>query len=393
MTRSSVQLSLYGPVDNLSSKTGLETLLRRHNLTTTVFGELQDKQAILKANSKPKQVQLIFTVHTKKHREGKVNDVKTSFNEAKIQNMTRQVQFAQYFINNLQELQPIKSCRFMLVDNRICKKLFKLINSSQQEEVQANEVLEYRSYLFTLQQKSHMIIQFKNQMYIKFPKEYAIIRSNGDGNGDGNGNEYETGKIELSDKEYTYGTCFDTRTYSCLHYKQRLKADSEEMMKIITALTGPKRVIPWPSTNDLTADCNKFILKNQENKTLLAYEVNSVIYADSRDEHTASLSVDEQKHMYTLPDFFTTEEPKYDILRQSCVTQPTKAQESWTQNVDKNFDEKGNNAIDKWISLRCTTKYITCEKASSILDISEVNLRNNLLRKILEKIRTNINTT
>ena len=281
----------------------------------------------------------------------------------------------------------------MLVDNRICKKLFKLINSSQQEEVQANEVLEYRSYLFTLQQKSHMIIQFKNQMYIKFPKEYAIIRSNGDGNGDGNGNEYETGKIELSDKEYTYVTCFDTRTYSCLHYKQRLKADSEEMMRIITKLTGTKKVIPWPSTNDLTADCNKFILKNQENKTLLAYEVNSVIYADSRDEHTASLSVDEQKHMYTLPDFFTTEEPKYDILRQSCVTQPTKAQESWTQNVDKNFDEKGNNAIDKWISLRCTTKYITCEKASSILDISEVNLRNNLLRKILEKIRTNINTT
>jgi hypothetical protein len=68
MTRSSVQLSLYGPVEDLGSKKGLETLLQRHNLTTTVFGHLQEKQEMLKANYKPNRCSL-FLLNTQKNIE------------------------------------------------------------------------------------------------------------------------------------------------------------------------------------------------------------------------------------------------------------------------------------------------------------------------------------
>jgi hypothetical protein len=59
-------------------------------------------------------------------------------------------------------------------------------------------------------------------------------------------------------------------------------------------------------------------LKDQGNKTLFVYEVNSVISADARDEQTASLEVDYQKHMYTLPDFFTLDMAKFETLKKLC---------------------------------------------------------------------------
>ncbi len=183
-------------------------------------------------------MQLVFIEYTKKHRRGVIENVTTSFSANKIPNMTRQVKFAQFFMDNLEVIRQTNSSRFMLVDNRICTKL---IDSGtcqklqELQELQADQVLLNRSYLYTLTPTEYMIIKFKNQSYIRFPPEYAVIR---------NGPDYKTGKIKHNYEDYTYGTCFDTRTYSCLRYKQRLKADSEEMMTMIKELTGKNKVIP-----------------------------------------------------------------------------------------------------------------------------------------------------
>ncbi len=78
--------------------------------------------------------------------------------------MTRQVQFARYFSGHVQEIRQEMCNRFMLVDKRICAKLMEAgmgIRGSQ--ELEANEVLVYRSYLYTLKQTAHMIVKFKNQ--------------------------------------------------------------------------------------------------------------------------------------------------------------------------------------------------------------------------------------
>jgi hypothetical protein len=163
------------------------------------------------------------------------------------------------------------------------------------------------------------------------------------------------------------------------------------MMTMITELTEKQQVIPWSSTNDLTTDCNKFIFKHQGNKTLFVFEVNSVISADARDEQAASLTVDYQQHMYTLPDFFTPDTTKLKTLKNLC--QDRQAQDLWTEKVNTDFDDTTNEAINKWISLRCTTKQIFCEdEPHKILEYNISNFQNNLLCKILQKIHTNTTT-
>jgi len=87
MTRSSVQLSLYD-AEVPASNFNLKTLLQRHNLTTPVFGDLQDKQEMLKANHKPKLTQLIFSEYTTTNRRGSIDNSTTEFREVKIPNMT-----------------------------------------------------------------------------------------------------------------------------------------------------------------------------------------------------------------------------------------------------------------------------------------------------------------
>jgi hypothetical protein len=243
-------------------------------------------------------------------RKGSIEGSITNFRENKIPNMTRQVKFARYFSDHEYEIRQEKSNRFMLVDKRICTKLMEAgmgANTQYSQELEASQVLMYRSYLYTLKTTSHMIVKFKNQTYIRFPQKYAIIRGEGD--------EYKTGEIVLSDKNCMYGTCFDTRTYSCLRYKQRLKADSEDMMSLINTITKKEKVIPWSSTNDLTLSekCNKFIYTNKRNQTLFACPVESVIWADATDE-SQSLPIESQKHMYTLPDFFTKDSDKITKL-------------------------------------------------------------------------------
>jgi hypothetical protein len=381
MTRSSVQLSLYGHAEvpeDPASNFNLKTLLQRHNLTTPVFGDLQDKQEMLKANHKPKLTQLIFSEYTTTNRRGSIDNSTTEFREVKIPNMTRQVQFARYFSGHVEEIRQEMCNRFMLVDKRICAKLMEAGMARSSQELEANEVLVYRSYLYTLKTNPHMIVKFKNQTYIRFPRAYAVIRCNGM-------DEYKTGKIVLSSEDYTYGTCFDTRTYSCLRYKQRLKADSEDMMSLIKSITKKEKVIPWSSTNDLTLSekCNKFIYTDKTNKTLFACPVKSVIWADATDDRSQSLPIESQKHMYTLPDLFTENNNKIQKLNSLCQ----KHKHAWTQGMDEGIGE-----TDKWIILRCTTKYIYGSDSENNLQFNDRNFENELLKNIMEKINTRTTT-
>jgi hypothetical protein len=392
MTRSSVQLSLYGPEEGEGdfskeeSEEVLETLLDRHNLTQTVFGKLQEKQELLKANYENKQVQLVFTECTKMHRKGKIGDVETDFGNKKIPDIIRQVQFIKYFRANFDTLNIQSSCRFMLVDQRIGNQLKEVYQSVN---LDAQPVLLYRSYLYTRQTLLSNMLEFQNQFYIKFPPEYAVIRS---------GVEYVTGKIIPFEKKFTYGTCFDTRTYSCLRYKQRLRADCDDVMKLLQEFDlekkSPKeKQIPWPSTkpttNNLASDCHKFIFREGANQTLFSYAVNPVISHTATDECDESLTISEQMNMYTLPDFFIKDQnkSKKEILSELCKNFANQAQnKSWTVNIE-DFEQitTRTEEIDAFISLRCTKKKLIFEN-SQILEFQERLFENKLLKIILIQI-------
>ena len=53
----------------------LQAQLEAHKASSSVFGDLQYKLALLKTNNTEKQVQLVFTHHTKKRRQGSVRNL------------------------------------------------------------------------------------------------------------------------------------------------------------------------------------------------------------------------------------------------------------------------------------------------------------------------------
>ena len=390
MTRSSVQLSLYGPVSGKDSseegsKKDLETLLKRHHFTQAVFGELQEKQELLKANYKNKQVQLVFTACTKTHRKGKIDNVETNFDQQKIPDIIRQVKFVKHFRDHFDTLTNKKSCRFMLVDARIGNQLKQSYLDTP--KLDARKVLLYRSYLYTPETLTSNMLEFQNQFYIKFPFEYAVIR---------NGPEYATGTIQIDSNPFTYGTCFDTRTYSCLRYKQRLRADDDDVMELLQEITSEQtklkeKQIPWPSTkpHNPASDCHKFIFNEGGNQTLFSSAVYPVISDIATDESNERLETSEQEHMYTLPDFFKENDDKMqkEILSELCENFGKQGRDqSWTYDIAK-FQDISTHAqeVDAFIFLRCTTKKLISEN-NHILEFQENLFQNKLLKNVLNQI-------
>jgi hypothetical protein len=215
-----------------------------------------------------KQVQLVFTVLTKARRVGTILSCVTNFDEEKISTVTRQMQFVKYCTRNLESIQRVSSCRYMLVDKRIAQKF---LHTTSWHELSDDDHILYQSYLFLLRPSSDMLVLFRKQLYIKFPTDYAVIR-------DGDG--FQTGKITLKTKDYKYATCFDTRTYSCAQPKLQRKADSQDFMNMIQECTdAPKSLFNskvWPSTNELTEDSKSWIYQ-KDRRVMLSLPVESVI--------------------------------------------------------------------------------------------------------------------
>jgi hypothetical protein len=384
MTRASVQLSLYGPMPDLADEDradeDLNQLLQAHKATSSVFGDLQYKVRLLKRNYTKKQVQLVFTVHTKARRVGKINSCVTNFDQDKISTVTRQMEFVKYCVRNSESIQRAHSCRYMLVDKRIVEKF---MQTKSWRELPDDNYLLYRSYLFLFRPSTDMLVLFRKQCYIKLPTEYAIIRDL-----DG----YQTGKIIIEEKQYKYATCFDTRTYSCAQPKLQRKADSQDFMKMIQECTdAPKSLFDsrtWPSTNELTEDSKSWIYQ-KDRKVMLSIPVESTIERDLNCDDV--LTLEDQENMYTLPDFFSLETDKEAGVAQKCQSEELVNPIAWTVDISS-WPQNAyptDNIID-WVSLRCTTKTITCHNKT--LQVSDDNIEHSLLKPILQKIRSAVKT-
>lgn len=379
MTRSSVQLALYQPLRqcSLSDRKQLteqyDAIVRGHRRSSPVFGDLEFKLELLRRNMAPKAVQLLFTTHETRRRCARIETHDTDFTHKKIGNMMRQLQLAMHCNEHWALMKPLPSCRYMLVDDRILAKHLSQQDMEQAPELVLEDVLLYRSYLYLLHQNHTMVVRFRDKTYLKFPQNYAVIRA---------GDRFITGKMTFYEQKHIYATFFDTRTYSCARPKLQRKADSPEMMKVIRDCTGVHSNMPstFPSTNALARDCHSWIWLREEKVTMTKSLSPLLFEALTCGKHT--LKLQDQKHMYTLPDFFSLQEDKQAALQHLSVEDDTLL--SWSEDVTKWTSQ----AADNWVSLRKTTKFLACD--GKVLQDKDANISHTLLQPLLRTIRSGL---
>ena len=144
---------------------------------------------------------------------------------------------------------------------------------------------------------------------------------------------------------------------------------------------GSKFGVALLSTKELT-DNSKSWIYQENRKVMLCKDVSPVI------DHTLAqkLTIDDQQNMYTLPDYFSTEEDKIKDIESKCQLEIAN---SWTTDISK-WPKQHHNNIDNWILLRCTTKAIAWQ--NKILVQSDDNIDHELLKPLLRKIRNSIMT-
>ena len=125
------------------------------------------------------------------------------------------------------------------------------------------------------------------------------------------GMDYQTGNVNLTEKETYFATCWDCSTYICLKPDYIHVADSADMIRILTTNAAPTSLLrkinvnplQWPSTPHDDPEACKYIHLNTTNNQ--AYFLKRTIPFI---EHTAHLIRENaQERMYTLSDTFKAE--------------------------------------------------------------------------------------
>jgi hypothetical protein len=120
---------------------------------------------------KEKQIHLILTVFRKQLRDGESNGSNIVFHSHKVPTATRQIEWCQFYTRNT----PVDTtCRFMLIDKRVHQSL---LPHETPHALKDEDVLQYRSYLYTKSTSERSVVSFKGNLYVKFPFTYAVLTS------------------------------------------------------------------------------------------------------------------------------------------------------------------------------------------------------------------------
>ena len=211
-TRSSLQLSLFERHTVLQQDPEFCNKEIRDLISDTkdTFGELAFKTKQIENNLHTKPIQLIFTVFQKKQRTASVAGTQVSFYGKTITPAERQATRCD-FVRTDCDREILISCRFMSIDKRMTQQM---LQGKQITEMNSNNVLLYRSYLYTTEAtNTGDVINFQGNHYIKFPRGYAVLRTQ-----DG----VQAEMLNASYDWLYYATCFDCRTY-CHAQKELLR--------------------------------------------------------------------------------------------------------------------------------------------------------------------------
>ena len=358
VTRSSVLLSLFQVPKSSDDQDTQHNLQQLQNIeyrkmlaeTKDTFGALELKENSLKNNIELKIVQYILTVFRKHKRTATIELEEVDFHDSesvRVHGTDRQVHWCDFYKKTLEE----KTSRFMLIDGRLHQSL---LPEEKPHPLNDEDVLQYRSYLYTTSDNDHSVVSFKGKVYVKFPRNYCVLKIR---------NDVKTGKMELKNDYRYFATLFDCRRYSCMKPDYVVRPDSDSTIKILDshaqadALSKQvSRIDDWPSTPHDDADACKYVFQNSTKKVIFPVNVLAFI------EHSTSVITENiQKHMYTLPDIFKLVD--INDANMPRMEANLKVHESWYnmtfKDELKNAKEYQRNEL--WNRLRNSSRYIATD--------------------------------
>ena len=248
-----------------------------------------------------------------------------------------------------------ESCRFMLID----KRMKRILPEETALVMPSNDVLLYRSYLYTVAATTANVIRFQGNHYIKFPRAYAVLRTR-----EPSDNVHAGIVYPHSDKHY-YATCFDCRTYSHTQKELMRKPDSATTIGILRRYRQANQLafkvddtkMPWPSTAHDDVDASKYIGPDYPPRQVDAWIPHTLPNVTKR----------HQQYMCTLPDVFKRhdfdhiiaelQDDQYNMTQNSDWSDET----FWKSITDANFDDENSDPDElhrKCNKLRNSSKYI-----------------------------------
>lgn len=376
MTRAMSLMALHTPVEafyssgdynimsgalliNEGFKKYFETLKRMIDATKNTLGDLQFKKDRLgplddlkDSGLRQKTLQVLLTVHMKKHTKRSINGVEIKYQECKVGFLETQLQWVRYVQTNEQELASLETTRFLKVHARAWQTLQASLGL-EATVLEPAAVLVYGNYLHSVRKRTDMAVKCQNSVYVKFPKTHAVLKDVHNG--------VQTGLCDTTDVDAYFASLFDCRLYNALHPNVLRKAYTPANKLVLQAMGhNTVQVQPadkWHPAQDDREDTWTFIAKNiaGEDPTKVDWRLpfKCVPRPLIKDSLTTTANC---LHMYTLPDLYTTNQDK----KAACEAVK---HDSAGLLLDEDFLKNLNAANDSeklllWNELRASTHFI-----------------------------------
>lgn len=386
MTRSMSLLALHMPVEpfycedgNNSQqrteilRTGFQSIFQKlkkmMTATNSALGDMQFKReklgpldATQDNKLRRKTLQIRLTVHKKKWKETRIDDQEIMYTKSKVSLLQMQVLWVTYMQNHMADLETQQTTRFLKVHARLWKSMKQSLNhEADPVSLAADAVLVYGNYLHSITQRTDIAVQFQNNVYVKFPKEYAVLM-------DTTGTP-RAGLLQSTEIDSYFATLFDCRTYSVSHPNVLRKAYSRQDRVVLqnlggtVALEGVDSVNKWHPAEDDRDDVWAFLAKDisalnppSNIDWRLIYEWPPRPFIDD-----GLMDDTKRRNVYTLPDLYTAQADKVAACR--AVRKDGAGlllKEDFLDKVERaNDDDK----LFLWNELRASTHFIQTAQA------------------------------
>jgi hypothetical protein len=295
-------------------KDTFKTLKRMIDATKNTLGDLQFKKDRLGPLDdsrdyflREKTLQVLLTVHKKKRTKRAINGSEIDYLKCKVGLLDTQLQWVRYVQAHAQELASLETTRFLKVHARAWQTLQASLGLAEATVLEPDAVLVYGNYLHSTSKRIDIAVKWQNNVYVKFPKTYAVLR-------DVHSN-IQAGACEATDSEEYFACLCDCRAYNASHPNVLRKAYTPENRRVLQEMGHQTvEVQPedkWHPAQDDRDNTWAFIAKNVAALAPATIDWRLPFTCHPRpfindSVTTAANRLHMYLHMYTLPDLYTT---------------------------------------------------------------------------------------
>jgi hypothetical protein len=250
-------------------------------------------------------------------------------------------------------LASLETTRFLKVHARAWQTLQASLGLAEATVLEPDAVLVYSNYLHSTSKRTDIAVKWQNNVYVKFPKTYAVLRDVHD--------NIQAGACETTDSEAYFACLCDCRAYNASHPSVLRKAYTPENRRVLQDM-GHQTVElqpanKWHPAQDDRDNTWVFIAKDVAALAPGAIDWRLPFKCVPRPFINDSVTTAANRlHMYTLPDLYTTGLDKVAACEAVQL-------DSAGLLLNEDFLTKLNaaNASDRvllWNGLRASTHYI-----------------------------------